>query len=78
MITVCGNAKERCPLFPAKAKKFHQNFPDPAKTTETQEEIDEKFRQGKTTDKRYCSNFVADNLQPEKDDLNFFEVRPKI
>src|SRR5450432_3721005 len=24
VITVCDNAKERCPVFPSKAKKFHQ------------------------------------------------------
>jgi arsenate reductase len=33
VITVCDNAKERCPFFPTSAKKFHQNFPDPAKAT---------------------------------------------
>jgi len=27
VITVCDNAKERCPIFPSSAKKFHQNFP---------------------------------------------------
>ena len=26
VITVCDNAKERCPFFPTTAKKFHQNF----------------------------------------------------
>lgn len=40
VITVCDNAKESCPFFPTKAKKmFHQNFPDPAKSTGTEEEI---------------------------------------
>ena len=31
VITVCDNAKDRCPFFPTQAKKFHYNFPDPAK-----------------------------------------------
>ena len=35
VITVCDNAKERCPYFPSKAEKFHYNFPDPAKATGT-------------------------------------------
>jgi arsenate reductase len=30
IITVCDNAKERCPYFPSNAIKFHHNFPDPA------------------------------------------------
>ena len=41
VITVCDNAKERCPYFPTKAKKFHHNFPDPAKAIGTDEEINE-------------------------------------
>ena len=44
VITVCDNAKERCPFFPTIAKKIHQNFFDPAKTTGTEEEIKEQFR----------------------------------
>ena len=39
VVTVCENAKERCPFFPSNAKKFHHNFPDPAKATETEKEI---------------------------------------
>ena len=27
IITVCDNAKERCPYFPSSAKRFHYNFP---------------------------------------------------
>ena len=62
VITVCDNAKERCPFFPTKAKKFHQNFPDPAKATGTEEEIKEQFRQVRQQIKDYCRQFVTDNL----------------
>jgi arsenate reductase len=62
VITVCDNAKERCPFFPTKAKKFHQNFSDPAKATGTDEEINEWFRQVRQQIKDYCKQFVADNL----------------
>ena len=44
VITVCDNAKERCPFFPSHAKKFHYNFPDPAKAIGTEEEIMQQFR----------------------------------
>lgn len=37
--TVCDNAKEQCPFFPSKAKKFHYNFPDPAKVEGNEEEL---------------------------------------
>lgn len=62
VITVCDNAKERCPFFPTKAKKFHQNFPDPAKATGTDEEIKKEFREVREQIKDYCREFVAENL----------------
>lgn len=62
VITVCDKAKERCPFFPTKAKKFHYNFPDPAKATGTEEEISQQFRNVRQLIKDYCKQFVADNL----------------
>lgn len=62
VITVCDNAKERCPYFPTKAKKFHHNFPDPAKATGTDEEIKEQFRNVREEIKMYCKNLVDKNL----------------
>ena len=62
VITVCDNAKERCPFFPTKAKKFHQNFPDPAKATGTEEEILEQFRQVRQMIKSYSQEFVTNYL----------------
>ena len=61
IITVCDNAKERCPYFPTQAKKFHYNFPDPAKATGTETEIMAEFRSVRELIKTYCKNFVAEN-----------------
>lgn len=54
VITVCDNAKERCPFLPTKAKKIHQNFPDPAKATGTEEEILNEFKRVRQMIKEYC------------------------
>lgn len=62
IITVCDNAKERCPVFPSKAQKFHYNFPDPAKATGTEEEITTAFRAVREQIKDYCKNFVATHV----------------
>ena len=62
VITVCDNAKERCPFFPTNAKKFHHNFPDPAKASGTEEEILEQFREVRQMIKSYSQQFVSDNL----------------
>jgi len=57
VITVCDNAKERCPYFPTKALQFHYNFPDPAKATGTEEEVMNEFRFVQKMVKEYCRNF---------------------
>ncbi|WPO80204.1 arsenate reductase ArsC [Flavobacterium sp. KACC 22761] len=62
VITVCDNAKERCPFFPTMALKFHYNFPDPAKASGTDLEIMEQFRNVRQLIKEYCKSFVEENL----------------
>ena len=62
VITVCDNANEQCPVFLTKAKKFHHNFPDPAKAKGTEEEIAEEFRKVREMIKEFCDNFVKENL----------------
>lgn len=62
VITVCDNAKERCPFFPSKAAKFHHNFPDPAKAIGTEEDIMKEFRYVREQIKNYCFKFVKENL----------------
>jgi arsenate reductase len=62
IITVCDNAKERCPYFPGTAKRFHYNFPDPAKATGTEEEITNEFQRVRELIKEYTLNFSNENL----------------
>lgn len=62
VITVCDNAKERCPYFPTNAIKLHHNFPDPAKATGTDEEIMNEFRSVRGMIKEYCEEFVRERL----------------
>lgn len=62
VITVCDNAKERCPFFPSKAKKFHYNFPDPAKANGTEQEIKAEFIRVRNMIKEYSKDFTAKYL----------------
>lgn len=59
VITVCDNAKERCPYFPGGGVRLHHNFPDPAKATGTEEEIKQQFARVRDEIKEYCRSFVA-------------------
>jgi arsenate reductase len=58
VITVCDNAKERCPYFPSNAQLFHYNFPDPAKATGTDDEVKQQFTSVRNMIKNYCADFV--------------------
>jgi arsenate reductase len=61
VITVCDNAKENCPYFPAKVKSFHQNFPDPAKATGSEEQIMQKFREVRNMIRDFSTRFMAEH-----------------
>jgi arsenate reductase len=63
VITVCDNAKENCPYFPAKAERFHYNFPDPAKATGSADEVMNEFRRVRDMIKLYSENFVKENIE---------------
>ena len=58
IITVCDNARERCPYFPSRAKKYHRNFPDPAKASGTEEEILQQFIKVRDMIRDYVSEFI--------------------
>ncbi|MEY4203687.1 MAG: hypothetical protein RL013_1390 [Bacteroidota bacterium] len=62
VITVCDNALERCPYFPTNARKFHYNFPDPAKATGSEEEIMASFRAVRELVKAYSRDFIEKNI----------------
>jgi arsenate reductase len=63
VITVCDHARENCPFFPTNARRFHYNFPDPAKATGTEAEIKAAFAQVRDQIKNYCREFVTENVK---------------
>jgi len=62
IITVCDNARERCPVFPAKTTQLHHNFPDPAKAQGTEEEIAAEFRNVREMIKTYCQQIIEEHI----------------
>ncbi len=62
VITVCDNARERCPYFPSGTEKFHHNFPDPAKATGSDEEILIQFRKVRDMINDYVKKFVKEKF----------------
>lgn len=58
VITVCDNAKENCPYFPAMVKTLHHNFPDPAKARGSETEIMNEFRRVRDQIKTFSKSFI--------------------
>jgi arsenate reductase len=63
VLTVCDHAREVCPYFPGGAKKFHHNFPDPAKYSGSPEAIKAEFARVRELIKTYCREFVDSELK---------------
>lgn len=62
VITVCDNAHAQCPVFAGTAQKFHENFPDPAKASGSEEETRKLFREVRLRIKEYCREFAGKYL----------------
>ncbi len=62
ILTVCDNAKERCPFFPGKAERLHYNFFDPSKVEGTEEEIHVAFTKTRNQIKEYCKDFIETKI----------------
>ena len=58
VITVCDNARETCPVFPADAKRIHWSFDDPASVQGTNEEKLSVFRRVRDEIRERLMEFV--------------------
>lgn len=67
VVTVCGNADERCPVLPSKVKRLHWPLEDPAKARGTDAEILAKFREIRDQIEGRVRNLVKAELTTESD-----------
>ena len=44
VVTVCDDARERCPVLPGARRLIHRSFPDPARATGTADQVRAAFR----------------------------------
>ena len=58
VITVCDNAKETCPFFPANSKIFHWSFDDPAEAAGDKEEQLALFRRIRDEIRAQIKDFI--------------------
>jgi arsenate reductase (thioredoxin) len=68
VVTVCGNADERCPVLPSEVKRLHWPLEDPAAATGSAAEILARFREvrdqieGRT--KELMQGLIGSTLDP--------------
>lgn len=60
ILTVCDNAKENCPYFPAQTKIIHHSFEDPTDTVGDEETRIEAFRKIRNEIKSYLPEFIRE------------------
>jgi arsenate reductase len=58
VITVCDNARERCPVFPGKTERLHWSFDDPAAARGDEKAVLSVFRRVRDEIKDRLSEFV--------------------
>lgn len=65
VLTVCDNASENCPYFPAKTKLIHHSFEDPAEVQGDEETRLNAFRKIRDEIKTYFENDFVKTLETE-------------
>ena len=60
LITLCGDARENCPIVPAKMEKRHWDLEDPARAEGTEEQVLAKFREIRDQIKKHVEQLVEE------------------
>lgn len=63
VLTVCDNAREHCPYFPAGVMQLHKDFHDPALAVGTKEQVLQVFRSVRDEIKVFCQALVILHLK---------------
>jgi len=58
VITLCGDAVERCPIFPGKVERVHWEIEDPAKAQGSNKEIAIVFRKVRDNIKSFIISYL--------------------
>ena len=56
VVTVCGHAREHCPVFPGRTKRVHAGFENPALARGTDEQVLEVFRRVRDQIRRFVAS----------------------
>ncbi|MGZ4164310.1 MAG: arsenate reductase (thioredoxin) [Tumebacillaceae bacterium] len=60
VITLCGDANDKCPITPPHVTRLHWGFEDPAKATGTAEEVTTKFAEVRDAIRSKIETFLTE------------------
>jgi arsenate reductase len=63
VVTLCGDAEERCPVVPASVRRLHWPLPDPAKQGGSEEERLNAFREVRDRIHQYVTELSEELLR---------------
>ena len=69
VVTLCGDAAERCPIFPGKVERIHWEIEDPAKARGSDKEIVKVFRKVRDSIKSYIISYILVKQKIKMDNL---------
>jgi len=67
VITVCDNARETCPVFPAQTRRTHWSIKDPAAIQGSEEERLDAFRQARDELRERLRTFIRKQTPPSEE-----------
>jgi len=67
IITLCGDARETCPVVPAKVEKRHWPLEDPARAGGTEDDIMSKFRSVRDQISELVKDLINELLKEKED-----------
>ena len=68
VITVCDNARESCPVFPARTHRIHWSIEDPAAVEGGEEERLDAFRRARDELQGRLRAFIREQIPPPEED----------
>ncbi len=75
IVTVCDDAKERCPYFKGNGERIHKSFNDPSGFIGGDEERLQIFRQVRDEIRDWIDNEFINYIQPNKSDFSATKER---
>lgn len=69
VITLCDDARERCPGVPERTRRLHWSLPDPSRATGTDDEILNTFRWVRDLIREHVADWISEEQHPKRSRL---------